>query len=588
VLREAAVLSQAGHRVTVLGMMTSSTTAPAIEVRDGFVIRRLPYRARPPVWWIPPDFYARLRTRAQRQYRSHQGKIRDRILAMRHARLRLPAGLGTVPDRATGTGRNVLLWVGLFAGGQIRGWQARINRRHEPPPSPWRVQVRRDSARARFVRRLRGLARRAARTPLPDWPRKTRVVMVRVLSRAHTATMRNRRRAMRRLRLGRPTRRAMRSARRTGRAAWRAVTDWVAILRLLVWGSAYLAANGASRGAVEWLTGWRWRWLGWARYVAQHAPDADVWHGHDLTSLPAVVALKRQRGGITVYDSHEIYVESGRHAEQPRWAKRQLERLERDLVDQVDAIVTVNRSLAGILAERLRRPHIEVLYNCPARFDQANRPSRLRETLGLPADVPLMVYHGSLSPHRGVEQLLTAVQLPSLAGVHLAFLGFGPMRERLRADAAAPRYDGRVHVIDAVRPEELLDWLVGIDVAVAPIQPSTLNHRYSSPNKLFEAIAVGAPVAGSDFPEFRRVIADPAFGPLGALFDPSSPQAIASAVRSILDLAPPERAALTRRCRAAAARRWNWETESTSLVALYRGFANAAAPQPVHHAVASA
>jgi len=376
-----------------------------------------------------------------------------------------------------------------------------------------------------------------------------------------------------------------RSASAIGRTAWRGLGEWVGLLRLLVWGTAYLGANRASGGALEWLTGWRWRWLGWARYVAQHAPDADVWHGHDLTSLPAVVALKRQRGGIAVYDSHEIYVESGRHADQPRWAKRQLERYERSLVAEVDAVITVNRSLAAILGERLGRTDIEVLYNCPKRFDHRPRVSRLRSELGLAGDVPVLMYHGSLSPHRGIEQLLSAIQLAALARAHLCFLGFGPMRDWLRSEAESARYRGRVHVIDAVRPDDLLEWLVGVDVAVAPIQDSTLNHRYSSPNKVFEAIAIGTPVAGSDFPEFRGVIADPVHGPLGTLFDPTDPSAIADAVRSILDLTPSERAALRQRCRAAAANRWNWETEAVSLVDLYGGFEADTAPGAIRSAV---
>src|SRR5690606_19410445 len=125
--------------------------------------------------------------------------------------------------------------------------------------------------------------------------------------------------------------------------------------------------------------------------------------------------------------------------------------------------------------------------------------------------------------------------------------------------------------------DELPLWLAGIDAAVAPIQPSTLNHRYSSPNKVFEAIAAGTPVAGSDFPEFRRVIADPEYGPLGVLFDPAKPEEIAASVRKLLDLSPVERAAMRRRCRRASRERWNWETESRALVSLYEGFVREAA-----------
>ena len=592
VLREAAALAEAGHRVTVLGIMTARTDAPAMELRDGFVIRRLPFRARPPGWWIPPDFYARIRGRASRQYRVHRARLRTRLVDLHWPRLILALpNVRSLRGRASRAGVRVAARIP-----RLRGWawfdRERWADNEALAPSPWAVAPPRRRAGSGFLRSVRALVRRASTTPLPDWPDKVRRLVARGMTRLARpratigllgAGVRHAGRAA-----GAAAVASGRSASATGRSAWRAIGEWAGLLRLLVWGTAYLGANRASGGALEWLTGWRWRWLGWARYVAQNAPDADVWHGHDLTSLPAVVALKRQRGGIAVYDSHEIYVESGRHAEQPRWAKRQLERLERRLVAEVDAVITVNRSLAGILSERLGRSDIEVLYNCPNRFDDRDRPSRLRASLGLPDSVPLLMYHGSLSPHRGVEQLIAAIQLPALADAHLAFLGFGPMRDWIRSEAGGAQYGGRVHVIDAVRPDELLEWLVGVDVAVAPIQDSTLNHRFSSPNKLFEAIAVGTPVAGSDFPEFRGVIADPVYGSLGALFDPTSPEAIAAAVRSMLDLSPSERAALRERCRAAASGRWNWETEAVSFIDLYGAFSPAVAVQPMRNAVGAA
>ncbi len=352
----------------------------------------------------------------------------------------------------------------------------------------------------------------------------------------------------------------------------RAMRAWVGILTVVIWGSGFLAVNWLTGGAIDWVTGWRWRWLGWADYVLEHAPDADVWHGHDLTSLPAVVALKRARGGIAIYDSHEIYLESGRHAGQPRWAKAQLERLERRLTREVDAVVTVNDSLATILAGRLGIGQVGVLYNCPSRYTRALAGSRIRDAIGLGVSTPLALYHGSLAEHRGIEQLLQAITDASVVDVHLAFLGHGPLLPWLREEATHGRYSGRVHVLDGVPPQELLSWIEGVDVAVVPIQPSTMNHRFSSPNKVFEAIAVGTPVAGSDFPEFRKVVLGEPYGPLGVLFDPTSPPEIAAAIRKLTSMAPDAREALRDRCRQAAARRWNWETESRGLVDLYRRF----------------
>jgi glycosyltransferase involved in cell wall biosynthesis len=51
--------------------------------------------------------------------------------------------------------------------------------------------------------------------------------------------------------------------------------------------------------------------------------------------------------------------------------------------------------------------------------------------------------------------------------------------------------------------------------------------------------------------------------------DPGDPAALASAIRSIVDRSPEEKRAARERATRAAGDRWNWETESRKLLALY-------------------
>jgi glycosyltransferase involved in cell wall biosynthesis len=156
---------------------------------------------------------------------------------------------------------------------------------------------------------------------------------------------------------------------------------------------------------------------------------------------------------------------------------------------------------------------------------------------------------------------------PGLERVHLVFLGY---RTAILEPivTAFPRPD-RIHVLPAVPPEELLGWVAGADLDSILFQPTELNNLISTPNKLFESLAAGVPVISSDFPVRRRIIIDDPDGPLGAVCDPTDPEAIAAAIRSIIDLDPAGRADLRRRCLEAAHARWNWETESARLVDLY-------------------
>jgi glycosyltransferase involved in cell wall biosynthesis len=323
-------------------------------------------------------------------------------------------------------------------------------------------------------------------------------------------------------------------------------------------------------GDLHWFIRWRWLVLGWARLAARAAPASDIWHGHDLTGLAAAIEARRLRGGQLVYDSHEIYVEAGAHAHRANWVRSLLESSERRWNADAAALVTVNDALAAELGRRLAPRRTVVVHNCPARWTPpAERPDLIRKAAGIRADAPIALYHGGFSLNRGMEQLAQAILEPGLERVHAVYLGYGVRREALLEMAAEPRFAGRLHVLDAVRPDELLPWVASADVGVMTYEAVSLNNRLSTPNKLFECLAAGVPVISSDFPDRRQIVLGDPAGPLGAVCQPDDVADVARAIQSILDLPIDERDALRARCLQAAHERWNWEKESAKLVALY-------------------
>jgi glycosyltransferase involved in cell wall biosynthesis len=321
---------------------------------------------------------------------------------------------------------------------------------------------------------------------------------------------------------------------------------------------------------LDWLVRWRFIVLGWANRAAAAAPPADAWHGHDLTGLEAAGRARRARGGLLVYDSHEIYLESGSNATRPRWLKWFLARSERRWSRDAVALVTVNRSLADELGRRLRPRRTVVVHNAPERWDPpVPRPDLIREATGIMRDSPIALYHGGFSAYRGMEQIADSILEQGLEKAHAVYLGYGSQRPALERLTKDPRYGGRLHVLDAVPPNTLPPWIASADVGVMPIQPSTLNHRLSTPNKLFESLAAGLPVVVSDFIEMRDIVLGDPLGPLGEVCRPDDPADIARAIRVILQHPADEREALRARCLAAAHARWNWDTEVGGLLDLY-------------------
>jgi glycosyltransferase involved in cell wall biosynthesis len=325
----------------------------------------------------------------------------------------------------------------------------------------------------------------------------------------------------------------------------------------------------------DWLIRWRFGVLGWAETASAAAPEADVYHGHDLTGLPAAIRAVARSGGVVVYDSHELFLESGSNAARPAWAKWIVGRLERRLAAGATALVTVNRTLGQILQERLSIARVVVVHNCPPRWDPPlSAVDPLRPAAGLAPGAAVVLYHGGFSRDRGLLELADAMLEPGFEAAHLIFLGFGPLEGALKARAQEARAEARLHVLPAVPPDRLSEWVAAADIGAMPNQPRTANERLSTPNKLFESLAVGLPVVSSDFPERRTIVMDDPDGPLGAVCDPTDTRSIAAAIRSILDLGPVERADLRARCLRAAHERWNWETESAKLVALYLSLAD--------------
>ncbi len=319
----------------------------------------------------------------------------------------------------------------------------------------------------------------------------------------------------------------------------------------------------------RWLIGYARTIRSWGRWAVAHAGDVDVWHAHDLTGLLAIGPAVRVSWRL-VYDSHEIYMETGTATRLPGMFRRLLSRLERTLCRRAVALVTVNEDQADVLNRRLAPRRTIIVRNCPPRWQIPSPPdTRLRDAIGIGPDDPLVLYHGIFMRHRGFEELAEAILEPDLDRVHLAFLGFGNERDVVDRLSSHPRFGGRIHVLEAVAPSVLLEWVTGADIDAIALQKSTLNHWLGTPNKLWESLTAGVPVVVSDFPAMRRIVLDNPTGPLGGVCEPADPASIAAAIRAILSLPPADRIAMRQRCHEAAETRWNWETESARLLDLY-------------------
>lgn len=292
--------------------------------------------------------------------------------------------------------------------------------------------------------------------------------------------------------------------------------------------------------------------------------EADLYHGMAYMGIPVALALAKRAGAPVVYDARDIYLEARSFARMRGISRWLFAAAERRWAARCARVITVNEDYADVIGSRLRVRRPLVVMNCSARFDPPEpRERRFHELLGLAPGTPVVLYHGGLFPERGIEQLMAAwTEVPDAV---LVLMGYGMLEASLRTRAEDPALGGRVRIVPAVRPDELHAWVAAADIAAMPIQPSTLNHRLTTPNKLFEAMAAGVAVVASDLPGMARIINETG---CGVVCDGTSPSAIAATIRDLL-ADPERRAEMGLRGRTAARDTYNWERQAAILLDEY-------------------
>ncbi|MEP9397134.1 glycosyltransferase family 4 protein [Mesorhizobium sp. KR2-14] len=285
----------------------------------------------------------------------------------------------------------------------------------------------------------------------------------------------------------------------------------------------------------------------------------DVLHVHDFPLLAVAVEVKRRLGCPLVYDAHELY-----HAQSqlPPAVQTSYKRREAALIHKVDAAITVNEFIAGIMARDYGCAAPHVIPNAAPRLEAA--PEDIRPLAGLAPGTRIVLYQGWLSPERGVDVLVrAATHFPR--GTSLVVVGYGAHEADLRRISAGQGTDdGRVVFLGRIEPQQLQSLTGSADLGVIPYWGIDLNNTYCSPNKLFEFAAAGLPFISNDLPFLRSITERHAFG---VLVDLLSPQTAASAILAILD--DPQRLAALRETAKEASNHLLWSNEAEKLLSIY-------------------
>lgn len=232
------------------------------------------------------------------------------------------------------------------------------------------------------------------------------------------------------------------------------------------------------------------------RELMRRKSEYDVIHACDLDTVLPALWMKLIYKKRVVYDIFDFYADMLRRV--PTWAKFIARMVELWAIGKADAVIIADdnrkNQIQGSHPKRL-----VIIYNTPEIVSESPLP--------LPIPPLRIAYVGLLQKERGIMEMLQVLEKHPEWNLDLA--GFGGDEDEIKEVAeklSNVRYHGRVSYDIA------LDIMSKAHVLFATYDPSIANHRYSSPNKVFEAMALGRPIIVSEGMGIDKLVNDKNLG----------------------------------------------------------------------------
>lgn len=299
---------------------------------------------------------------------------------------------------------------------------------------------------------------------------------------------------------------------------------------------------------------WRRLWPHLVDYEATffdafRALSPDLIHVHDRHPLPGAAKYSRwakHTPGVRpvkwLYDAHE-YVPT-QHLPPPVEHQQAWIAVERECIQQADAVVTVTDKIADLIRQHHRLDTTPaVVRNLPSlrQAEQNDLRTDVRSELGLAPGVPIAVYAGGITPQRGLGTLLDAQ--PMVPELHVAIIckNDSERRNALRSQAKKLGTEERLHFLDYVPASHVSRFISTADLGISALLPSPA-HEEAAPTKVSEYLHAHLPVVVSDMRAQAERVRRLGFG---AVYPSGDAHAMAQVIQHVLSRASEFKAQIT-------------------------------------------
>ncbi|MCA1763536.1 MAG: glycosyltransferase [Flavobacteriales bacterium] len=244
---------------------------------------------------------------------------------------------------------------------------------------------------------------------------------------------------------------------------------------------------------------------------------ADIYYANDLDTLPANFLAAKFRNAYLIYDSHEFFTEVPEIQNRPI-VKKTWKFFERFTIERADVVITVNDSIAGLLAKAYNLNDVVVVQNLPEAVPQITKKDR--NEIAKPHERICILQGSGINVDRGAEELVDAFQ--NVENAVLLIVGDGDALPGLKKRVARLGLTNRVIFKPKMPYADMMSYTALADVGFSLDKASNVNYKFSLPNKIFDYAYAGVPVLATDLVEVRKIIETYKFGRVVSNLEPTT------------------------------------------------------------------